>query len=587
MYSTYGIVKLFASSQDPHQVFGAAAPPWKLKSMSVLLEITLDLHEGYRNTIELLDGNNVVPLRSDTIQLVQNGCSFHGLRMAEMFGLLRELTSSRTPKKVFVREKARHPVIKHVNSISLIKIKEEKSIKNKEVVNKNIVQLVKSNIVEPIEEVDEKEEVEYRTNDEPEEAENDVDLVTLTSIVSKLILEWEERIKFHQEKEMESNQWRSRVFNVKHSTFVKEGYEVSWILEGDAKKEKSNESDSFGPGLDFASTSLLDATGTIHIGTGSINNSGNGDGDSENAGHTCPNLASDGVVASPHISTPNPGKSSSYDNDTSKPSMMKVNFRTLFTTVGNKIDVVVPVESIRAISERFANIAYGVFLRKQVAYPIVANYVRNTWGVDAMLKNGLWFIRNNLLILKKWHPNVNLLKEDVGNIPSWVKLHGVLITTFNNIVVVMPKITKEGFYTCNIHVEYEWKPPRKLIANTSETKKKNMNPTKEVSMSNPFDVLTSIENDVDLGANRGTSNLASQVAISSGSSFWNVNSSSPGTTLIIEKIDKIKKLIIDRKVTLVDDEGKPLEKVVSLGDYDSLDDDYGLGKQALNDDEDY
>ncbi|GJY36941.1 hypothetical protein Tco_0422319 [Tanacetum coccineum] len=37
-------------------------------------------HEGYRNTIELLEGNNVVPLRSDTIRLVQNGCSFHGLR---------------------------------------------------------------------------------------------------------------------------------------------------------------------------------------------------------------------------------------------------------------------------------------------------------------------------------------------------------------------------------------------------------------------------------------------------------------------------------------------------------------------------
>ncbi|GJW43672.1 MAK10-like protein [Tanacetum coccineum] len=37
-------------------------------------------HEGYRNTIELPIGNNVVPLRSDTIRLVQNGYSFHGLR---------------------------------------------------------------------------------------------------------------------------------------------------------------------------------------------------------------------------------------------------------------------------------------------------------------------------------------------------------------------------------------------------------------------------------------------------------------------------------------------------------------------------
>ncbi|GKE41518.1 hypothetical protein Tco_1468802 [Tanacetum coccineum] len=37
-------------------------------------------HEGYKNTIELPVGNNVVPLRSDTIRMVQNGCSFHGLR---------------------------------------------------------------------------------------------------------------------------------------------------------------------------------------------------------------------------------------------------------------------------------------------------------------------------------------------------------------------------------------------------------------------------------------------------------------------------------------------------------------------------
>ncbi|GKB15435.1 zinc finger, CCHC-type containing protein [Tanacetum coccineum] len=36
-------------------------------------------HEGYMNTIELPKGNNVVPFRSETIWLVQNGCSFHGL----------------------------------------------------------------------------------------------------------------------------------------------------------------------------------------------------------------------------------------------------------------------------------------------------------------------------------------------------------------------------------------------------------------------------------------------------------------------------------------------------------------------------
>ncbi|GJZ92280.1 zinc finger, CCHC-type containing protein [Tanacetum coccineum] len=46
----------------------------------ILGDYSIPSHEGYRNTIELPEGNNVVPLRSKTIRLVQNGCSFHGLR---------------------------------------------------------------------------------------------------------------------------------------------------------------------------------------------------------------------------------------------------------------------------------------------------------------------------------------------------------------------------------------------------------------------------------------------------------------------------------------------------------------------------
>ncbi|GKE30332.1 hypothetical protein Tco_1445716, partial [Tanacetum coccineum] len=136
-----------------------------------------------------------------------------------------------------------------------------------------------------------------------------------------------------------------------------------------------------------------------------------------------------------------PGKSS-YANITGKPSGKKINVHTLFTPGGNGIDVVVPVDSIRAISEQFANTAYGFSLGKKVAYLVVANYVRNTWGkyglirlmfssstrlfsfqfssidgLDAMFENGPWFIRNNPLILKKWHPDENLLKEDVSTVP--------------------------------------------------------------------------------------------------------------------------------------------------------------------------
>nr|GEW86176.1 MAK10-like protein [Tanacetum cinerariifolium] len=132
-------------------------------------------HEGYRDTIELPVGNNMVPLRSDTIRLVQNGCSFHGLRklrnktadesweiiknltlydhegctdtkefvkpvraistpqgpspQPQALGTTRELTTSRTPEKVLIREEAIFLVTKNVNSISLARGEEEKSDK--------------------------------------------------------------------------------------------------------------------------------------------------------------------------------------------------------------------------------------------------------------------------------------------------------------------------------------------------------------------------------------------------------------------------------------------------------------------------
>ncbi|GKA14978.1 putative RNA-directed DNA polymerase, eukaryota, reverse transcriptase zinc-binding domain protein [Tanacetum coccineum] len=46
----------------------------------ILRDYSKPSHEGYQNTIELHVGNNVVPLGSDTIRLVQNRCSFHRLQ---------------------------------------------------------------------------------------------------------------------------------------------------------------------------------------------------------------------------------------------------------------------------------------------------------------------------------------------------------------------------------------------------------------------------------------------------------------------------------------------------------------------------
>ncbi|GKE17148.1 zinc finger, CCHC-type containing protein, partial [Tanacetum coccineum] len=50
-------------------------------------------------------------------------------RMTEMFGLLKKLITSRTPEKVLIREEAKFPITKNVNSISLAKGEEERSDK--------------------------------------------------------------------------------------------------------------------------------------------------------------------------------------------------------------------------------------------------------------------------------------------------------------------------------------------------------------------------------------------------------------------------------------------------------------------------
>nr|GEV42129.1 hypothetical protein [Tanacetum cinerariifolium] len=294
-----------------------------------------------------------------------------------------------------------------------------------------------------------------------------------------------------------------------------------------------------------------------------------------------------------------------------------------------------------------------------------------------MLENGLWFILNNPLILKKWHLDEYLLKEDVSTILVWVKLHGVPVIAFSedglsaistklgtslmldsytsdmcikswgrssyaramielradvelkdNIVIDTPKNKGGGrHYLCNVRVEYEWKPHRcafckvfghiheecskktgagekqtlkkpsqtsrgvsvgpkigfkpqkeyrlvskKPTGSSSSNKKKDVEPTIEVSNANPFEVLNSIDNDVELGTNEGTTNLVNNWATSNESSFMNVDNSSTDTTPIIDKIDKFEEILTSGQAILVDEAGNPLKKVEYPGDYDSEDD---------------
>ncbi|GJW76805.1 stigma-specific STIG1 family protein [Tanacetum coccineum] len=224
-------------------------------------------------------------------------------------------------------------------------------------------------------------------------------------------------------------------------------------------------------------------------------------------------------------------------------------------------------------------------------------------GLDSMLENGSWFICNNPLILKKWNPNVDLLKEDVVNVSVWVKLHGVPMIAFSEdgLSVVATKLgtllildlctsdmcmeswVRSSYVRAIIKLRDDvdlkdtimdecpkntgsdvvknLKKPSQAPKGVSVGPKVGFKPAKQVyrQVSKKNNINTSGKKKKDVEAN------------SSGSSFWNTESSSISTTPIVEKIDKLEKLIIDGKIKLVDDEGKPLKKVDYLGDHDSED----------------
>nr|GEU80368.1 hypothetical protein [Tanacetum cinerariifolium] len=103
-------------------------------------------HKGYRNTIELPVGNNVAPLRFDTIRL------------------LKELTTSRAPKKVLIREEAKIPVTKNVNFISLIRGEEEISKNTDIMTGEDIEKPTKIEKEMPVKDAEKEDEAENEPN---------------------------------------------------------------------------------------------------------------------------------------------------------------------------------------------------------------------------------------------------------------------------------------------------------------------------------------------------------------------------------------------------------------------------------------
>ncbi|GKB51338.1 retrovirus-related pol polyprotein from transposon TNT 1-94 [Tanacetum coccineum] len=133
-----------------------------------------------------------------------------------------------------------------------------------------------------------------------------------------------------------------------------------------------------------------------------------------------------------NLSSPTRSFANVVSGATSGSTSLIINFCTMVNPekVENS-DFVLPVDVVNAVQNRFANSLVGFFVGKAVAFPLVKNYVTNTWakfgfqkimrdedgffyfkfasltGLEQVLEQGPWLIWNTLIILNKWTPDVD------------------------------------------------------------------------------------------------------------------------------------------------------------------------------------
>ncbi|GJY28350.1 zinc finger, CCHC-type containing protein [Tanacetum coccineum] len=168
--------------------------------------------------------------------------------------------------------------------------------------------------------------------------------------------------------------------------------------------------------------------------------------------------------------------------DTSRKS---INFYTLVTPASNGAHVVVSKEPVCVVNEWLNNTVYRFFLGKSLAYPIVENYVKNTWSKFGLVKS----------MMTKGRPSY--IRAMFG-LQADVELK-------DTIMGVVPKFVDECPKQPVLNLLKNLKNPRQAVRgvqNSSTTSgKKNQYglSRQEVSNLNLFDALNSVKNDDDLG----------------------------------------------------------------------------------------
>nr|GEZ53430.1 hypothetical protein [Tanacetum cinerariifolium] len=188
-------------------------------------------------------------------------------------------------------------------------------------------------------------------------------------------------------------------------------------------------------GLDSDFPPLIDATSTIHTHDEGVID-GTNNVRSDEAGRE------DVLMDAP----------SSYADKLSPTSLTKKNIRKIDANVPNDVDFDI----------RESNAGERIFLFK----------FSSNGGVDSVLRDGLWMIREVPIFLNKWSPS-----EQLSCVAVWVKFHDVSLVSYarilieidacngfrDNLVMVVPNLEGPGYTKETIYVENKREPPRCIL----------------------------------------------------------------------------------------------------------------------------
>ncbi|GJY14694.1 hypothetical protein Tco_0385116, partial [Tanacetum coccineum] len=267
---------------------------------------------------------------------------------------------------------------------------------------------------------------------------------------------------------------------------------------------------------------------------------------------------------------------------------IKANFRKLDANVPNDadFDIWLPLASVSEVNNRMKNLLYGYVISKKLAFLVVEWFVRNNWKMYGLEKvtlvKGFFIFKFSSTegVDSLW---VKLDSHEIGTpmmldsymnyvcLESWGRSNYarffIEIDACNgfidNLFMVVPNLDGPGYTKETIHVEYKDKG-RSSGANDDgfiQVKKKksggNNRGTKNFKLVSvkPKTIYCHKVNQLSVEASPKTAPSADKKSF----------------TPLVEKINMFKHQLLKGKCMLLDDEGKPLEKIDYTGEHDSED----------------